>query len=128
MFADGDDRVDPDFCRIPYEPAQKHNADLMMFQLDRKNTLKKRPKIIEPDGIKNEEKSVWLIYRETGALPCNKLYRRNLFRNNRSPEGRVYEAQAVIHKIVHEEQHFIIPRKFCIIIGNGREVRQHPGR
>lgn len=99
MFVDGDDWVEPDFCRIPMAAAEKFHADLVIFQnrLERNGMIRnKRRKSKCLCGVVNVEFAI--IYG--GVAVWNKLYRRELFDNIRYPEGKVHEDTATTHKLV----------------------------
>ena len=101
MFVDGDDWVDPDFCRIPYETAITNNADLVIFQSycvkDKKEKKKNRAIKKTPTGIVDNYTAIqW-----GNNAAWNKLYKRDLFCDTRYPEGRVYEEIATTYKLVH---------------------------
>ena len=56
MFVDGDDWVEPDFCRAPYRAAMDYEADLIIFQsfLEKKNKTRKIGKlnsIMKPNEV-----------------------------------------------------------------------------
>ena len=90
MFVDGDDWVEPDFCRIPLEIAEKEKADFVIFRYDNDHN----------DIYDSEVKStirlsasqvVRYMYQNQGAMVWNKLYRRNLIQHIRFLSGRYYE-------------------------------------
>ena len=97
MFVDADDRVEPDYCRKPYEAAVRNGADLVIFQRykEKKGKIYKSSRTI-PVGITDKETAI--KYGHNTAW--NRLYRRELFSKIRFPEGRVYEEIATIHKTV----------------------------
>ena len=102
MFADSDDLVDPEFCRLPYEAAAEHGADLVMFQFWRISGRKKR--ICAPDdldGIKSRDVALRMLYHGSSMIVVNKMYHKKLFQSLRFPEGRFYEDHAVTHKAVY---------------------------
>ena len=90
MFVDSDDWVEDQFCRIPYETAISHNADLIIFP-SQKTRRKSRL-----TGIIDAETAV----RIGDGYAWNKLYRKYLFDKIQYPEGRVYEDLAVTHRLI----------------------------
>ncbi len=99
MFADSDDWVSHDFCSIPYHVAESTDADLVIFRACAvKNGRKMFRKVRKdrPEGIVAKEDA--LIYG--GNAPWNKLYKRELFKTIRYPEGRVFEDIATTYKTV----------------------------
>ncbi len=109
MFVDGDDRVSPDFCRIPYEAAVQYEADLVIF---RTYYVKKRR--IEKQ---NTDFPVGVISHET-SIDCgrnaawNKLYRRSLFDTIRYPEGKVFEDIATTYRLIYAANRIAFIREF----------------
>lgn len=99
MFVDSDDWVEPDFCRLPYEAAVEHGADLVIFEMA----------IINLHGhtISRDYQKSGIISAET-AVECghsaawNKLYHRPLFTGIRYPIGQVAEDTAITHRLVYK--------------------------
>ena len=105
MFVDSDDWVEPDFCHLPYEAAEKYGADLVIFQM----------RMIRTDGVIHLEKpSCYGIISAHTAVACghsaawNKLYHRKLFDGCRYPEGRVAEDTAITHKLVYRAKRIVL--------------------
>lgn len=100
MFVDSDDWVEPGFCEIPYEAAIENHADLVVFSSDSRNKEKimKSASRNRPVGVIDEitahEYGGWCVW--------NKLYRRDLYRDIRYPNGRVFEDIATTHILVHK--------------------------
>lgn len=101
MFADSDDWVMQDFCRIPYEKAVQHEADCVMFKYAWVEKGKCEFQKDYESGGKTPEEAVMLVNEGVGLAPWNKLYRKTLFDNIRFPAGRVYEDIPTIPKLVH---------------------------
>ena len=99
MFVDSDDWVEPDFCRLPYEAAVEHRADLVIFEMA----------IIDLHGhtISRDYQKSGIISAEN-AVECghsaawNKLYHRPLFTGIRYPIGQVAEDTAITHRLVYK--------------------------
>lgn len=102
MFLDSDDAVHRDFCLIPYQAAQKHNADLVIFQIAcvvKEKTIFRSRKDL-PIGLISKEKAI-----DYGNVAVwNKLYRKQLFEEIRFPEGIIFEDTAITHKIIYQAQ------------------------
>lgn len=101
MFVDSDDWVDRDFCRVPYQVAVRENADLVLFGHYRTNEKGK------VKWEKRKEVKIGIVEAEEVILNAgvwNKLYRKELFAENRYPEGRVYEDFATTHKLINGAQ------------------------
>lgn len=100
MFVDSDDWVEPDFCRLPYEAALAHGADLVIFgnikHRKNDNILKKH---IEEGALGREESVAYVVKKNITVW--NKLYHRSLFHEIRFPEGYVHEDVVATPKLVH---------------------------
>ena len=105
MFVDSDDWVEPEFCRLPYETALEHKADLVIFQM----------RMIRTDGVIHSEKPgcCGIVSAHT-AVACghsaawNKFYLWKLFDGCRYPEGRVAEDTAITHKLVYRAKRIVL--------------------
>lgn len=101
-FVDADDRLRKDAMERAYRVQQEKNADLVIFNLqyvDENGTPLPKPDFSTmPDEILDED-GVWNRYFSTGerciyyVVVWNKLYKAELFRTLRFPEGRRYEDQ-----------------------------------
>lgn len=101
MFADSDDWVSPDFCRIPLERAEENKADCVMFKyiwVDKENY---QHQVNYKSGVKSSEEAIRLVNAGVGLAPWNKLYKIDLFETIRFPLGRVYEDIPTIPRLVH---------------------------
>ena len=106
MFVDGDDWVEPDFCRIPWEIARSQQADLVMFQFMKfRNGKERKRRYFVSDGRKAQEEAFALMIQGATVYAWNKLYHRGLFRKNRYPKGRVYEDVSLTPILIHEARH-----------------------
>ena len=105
MFVDSDDWVEPDFCRIPFEAAEEHGADLVIFRHWRDGFGRKNTKCISvPEGVIPKKDAMKLLYCGIGESAWNKLYLRKLFNEVRYPEGYVYEDIGTTYKVVHKAE------------------------
>ena len=105
MFVDSDDWVDPEFCRLPYQAAVEHRADLVMFQYFRiENGKEKLWMPEEPEGFKGQDDGIRIVFQGAGMVAWNKLYHKNLFLEICFPEGRYFEDNAVAHRIIYAAQ------------------------
>ena len=99
MFVDSDDRVSPDFCRLPLENAEKEDADLAVFDMTiidiHGNAVIREPL---PKGIISAEAAVEHGY----SAVWNKLYHKTLFSGIRYPVGQIAEDTATTHKLVYK--------------------------
>ena len=99
MFVDSDDWVEPGFCELPYNAAVEKRADLVIFERA----------LLDADGNETGKKyHLSGMISERTAVECgrpavwNKLYRKQLFRTIRYPEGRLFEDVATTHRVIHE--------------------------
>ena len=106
MFVDSDDYVEPYFCEIPLKLAKENNVEIVSFgyyrvyEDGRKIEFKtSNPRIISTnEGIFQLIKKTDVIYN----LPCNKFFKRTLFREIRFPLGKEYEDQATTYLLFHK--------------------------
>lgn len=98
-FVDSDDWVERDFCKIPYELAISHKADIVIFRF--KSASGKERKWSFSSGIKTKDEAIRLIHSEASVVVWNKMFQKRLFRNIRFPVGKLYEDNAVTHKLIH---------------------------
>ena len=99
MFVDSDDWVEPDFCRLPYEAALEHSADMVMFgSISHKKTGKVVFSHVE-EGPLSRDNAIAYAVKKSNAV-WKKLYHSSLFREIRFPEGYVFEDSFVTPKLV----------------------------
>ena len=102
MFADSDDWVEPDFCRIPYETAVKENADMVIFRFE-KLGFRHGNKISAPlpeGSVSKKEALAMLVDGRTGNYLWNRCFHRSLFSTIRFPEGMCYEDIGTLFRVV----------------------------
>ena len=105
MFVDSDDWVDPEFCRLPYEAAVEHGADIVIFQYERvRGTAHKIIPENTAEGMKTKDEAIWMLFHGLGVTVWNKLYHRILFSVNRFPVGRLCEDLAITHRTIYEAE------------------------
>lgn len=90
MFVDGDDWVEPDFCKIPFETAEKGIADFVLFRYDNNNSVEYDSEEIRTVRLSGAE-VVRYMYLNQGAMVWNKLYKRQTIQHIRFLSGRFYE-------------------------------------
>ncbi len=101
-FVDSDDWVEPDFCKEPLKTAIQYNTDLVIFRFRMVNG-KKRIWRIEPDP-KTKDATLRLIHEEATIVVWNKLFSRSLFDGVYFPEGKLYEDNAVTHRLIYKAE------------------------
>lgn len=104
MFVDSDDWVHEDFCKLPYECAIQHKADLVMFgryRVDKKGSYKPlQGKEKQSPGMITKIEAIDLILSNTvGAAAWDKLYKKELFNTILYPVGFFYEEIGTTHKL-----------------------------
>ena len=106
MFVDGDDWVSKDFCQAAYDCAEKHQADLVMFNYSKvlhgESFRSEQRKVFNDfsEGYKTKEESMDMILVDGGNAAWNKIYRKELFDGITYPEGFVYEDTGATYKLV----------------------------
>ena len=112
MFVDGDDWVHPDFCKLAYEYASEHQADIIMFNYIKKatsdNSEHDTPSVFKSfrEGYQNPHEAMDMILKDGGNSACNKIYRKYLFDDILYPEGFLYEDTGATYKLVHKASRF----------------------
>lgn len=92
MFVDSDDYVEKDFCKIPYNIAEKLDIDFLMFDNSySKNGVRNHRKDNYTDGIKTIQESLDIMLRHTGVAVWNKLFKKELLNGLSFPLGMFYE-------------------------------------
>lgn len=107
MFVDSDDWVHEDFCKLPYECALQHHAELVIFGYYRieKGGLRKPVhgnEKREPGRITQLETLDLLVVYSTvvANVAWNKLYMKKLFGTVSYPEGYLYEDVGTTYKTI----------------------------
>ena len=80
MFVDSDDWVEPEFCRLPYEAAVEHGAELVMFSYEKTDGSRGRvcPQGFE-EGAKDRVTALKMLLHGVGMVAWNKFYHKKLF-------------------------------------------------
>ncbi|MDV4363177.1 glycosyltransferase [Enterococcus faecium] len=126
-FVDSDDYIDEDMYEILYENLKIHDADISSVELipfygDRYKKANKEKKVI----ILNKKEAIKSVLEGTQfyAYAWNKLYRKELFKDNRYLDGKTFEDAYIIidllfqtEKIVvsNEEKYFYLQRNDSIM-------------
>ena len=102
MFVDSDDYAEADFCRIPYEKAEKEDADIVMFKNSyiRGDQCYRDTKVRYKDGVKTIQEALDIALKHTGVAVWNKLFKRSLFDGITFPEGQYYEDCVVTYQLI----------------------------
>ena len=124
MFADGDDWVLEDFCRLPYEYALQHGADLVIFgyHVD-KPGLQKTIRGKQISKLTKLETIDSLLINEAvvNYAVWNKLYKKTLFHAVSFPEGYTYEDVVVTCKtiLLADSIYYLDKELYCYCYCNG---------
>ena len=100
-FIDSDDYVEPNFCKVMYEKALKEKCDIVIcdYYEDRFEGLKEiRFPTFKDASLKENPDILTLV----NLGPCNKIYKRSLFKNkeNRFVENLKYEDAPLVVKLL----------------------------
>lgn len=106
-FVDSDDYVASDYIESLYRLIYESGCAIAQCRFA----------YVQGEPVKSKESSSWRIYRGESLMQqlygaeeeatyfvvaWNKLYKRELFRNIRYPEGRIHEDEATTYKLFHE--------------------------
>ena len=114
VFLDSDDAYYPEYVELMLEAMVREKADLVLcksFVVDSKGkqiNKRKRP-LIDPGVYNRTEALRNLITGYINHSVWNKLYRRELWRNVRFPEGHVYEEIDTTFRIISQ------CNKICVV-------------
>ena len=106
-FVDSDDYVDIDFVRFLYEALKLKSADIAICEItviDEKNIViddSKTRQRISSETKTGLELLGYILPAKTYAyvVACNKLYKRELFKELRYTEGKIHEDEYIIHRL-----------------------------
>lgn len=103
MFVDSDDWIDEKTCEVVLNYINKYKVDIVSFgyvnvltngQMNKQIT--KKPRIITPsEGIKE----LIIAHDVINNFVCNKIFKKEVWRNVRFPIGKVYEDQGTTYKL-----------------------------
>lgn len=108
-FIDSDDWVDEKYLKFLYFSASRYNSDLIIGNFDRVFDVKNAA--IVPDCLSSSAYSIdpeefWCKDRITATIPCGKLYRKSLFRNQRYPK-KVHDDEFVTYKLLFTNKNIV---------------------
>lgn len=115
LFVDSDDYIMPDLIWNAYANLQKYDADMTLFGFNnfyKEEENKEIPRDKEV-GLISKEQIMYMMYgpsAETAFLAWNKLYKRKIFEDIRYPVGRIFEDNAVAHKVYDKCQKVVYDR------------------
>ena len=102
MFVDGDDFLEPDYCRVPLELAIKNNADIVCFGIQRfpKEYIDEQQDCEYNRVIDTKEAFFLLAAGVLNDAMCNRLFKRTLFDHVEFPRGKYYEDVATFYRLL----------------------------
>ena len=131
-FIDSDDWIDNSFLEKLLDGYLKYpNVDLSFCKYRR--TPEKGPSIGECSIISVEQ--MWNMYFENAfvVIACNKLYKADVFKTLRYPEGKIHEDEFVLHEtlksvseayFIEEELYYYRPNEKSIMHDNRRTSKR----
>lgn len=104
-FIDSDDYIAENFVEELYTASDKNDADISQcgyLQFSGEETFHIQEMERKFKILKGEE-LIHSIYTEgiPAVVICNKLFKRELFKNIRFPDGKIHEDEAVIHELYY---------------------------
>lgn len=105
LFVDSDDYIAKDLIETAYNNLLKHEADLVIFDFINFYSDKDKIEALRDKKISLIERQqvLYMMYGKRADvvfLVWNKLYKKEVFAGIMFPEGRVYEDNAIAHKVL----------------------------
>lgn len=128
MFVDSDDWVEPNFCETALEKLGKYDVDILSFGYNwiksdgniKEMSTDKDKTLSSEKGIKELITLKDVIYN----LPCNKIYKAELFNGIEYPMGKTYEDQGVTYKLFHRANSIaVIPDRLYNYLQRGDSIQ-----
>ena len=105
MFLDGDDIALSGFFRVPLEAVEETGADIVVFNPERIDVSGNHLDtewtfLMKSQGVLGRDEAIIALAKgDIFDFAWNKIYRRELFRDIRFPEGEKWEDMAVSYKL-----------------------------
>ncbi|MGM8364862.1 glycosyltransferase family 2 protein [Virgibacillus sp. W0181] len=117
-FVDSDDSIHPRMFEILQKHLHENNADISMCQIAKVYNANINEHIIESNKTItkqqthtfHKEEAFNNLFNENNlvtVVPWNKLYKREVFKHVRYPDGKVNDDEFVIHHIIQAAQKFV---------------------
>ncbi|MGM8364861.1 glycosyltransferase family 2 protein [Virgibacillus sp. W0181] len=105
LMADGDDQLESTMLAKLFDLCESNSADIstcMNYLVDENSQILGTPTISTKVHLMSNEEALFKMYRGklTGYGLCNKLYRRELFKNVSFPVDRNFEDAAVQYRLI----------------------------
>ncbi len=113
MFVDSDDRVSPDFIKIPLNAVRETGADAAVFDVIIREFWHAGDEIRQctrlPAGVISGEEALYAKVRgEITGFAWDKIYSAGLWETIRFPEGELWEDEAVMPMILDRAEKVVI--------------------
>lgn len=127
-FIDGDDIISEDFLSVLYDSLIDNSSDIAICGI--KEFCDKTPQVKtqnnDAETVNGEDATIRLLIGQENQdiIVCNKLYKKELFKNIRFPEGKLHEDNLTTYKLfgktknvstVQEDLYFYRKRKGSIM-------------
>lgn len=107
MFVDSDDYISPDMCEKLYQLLNQDHSDLAICSLECvfEPGCEIEPNQLVDDGLKSELITSRQALERLNdnwfyVIPCNKLYKKELFEHYRFVVGKIHEDEFALHHIL----------------------------
>lgn len=118
-FIDSDDYIHPQMYEILYNQMTKNNADIGICDFEKVYDFNKEfldNKFIlnnEIESMNNEDALLKLLGEKAVKyiIMCNKLYKKEIFQNERFKEGIIHEDEHIIHRLLYKAKNIIYIEK-----------------
>ena len=108
-FIDSDDWVHPEYLELLLAAAQDSSSAVSVcgFLRTAKQVL---PTLTDDEKAVRlwEPETLWCEKRTNAAIACGKLYRKELFRNQRYPVGKLHEDEFVTYKLLFRKKQLAV--------------------
>ena len=102
-FIDSDDFIESDMFNNLYEDMVNNNSDISICKITNSDEYLHENKKNEVKILNNKEAILKLLYdQEINNYVCNKLIKKEMFKNIKFPEGRKFEDLAIMHCLIEK--------------------------
>ncbi len=117
-FIDSDDYISSYFIEKLYKTCKDKNCEITLCEYERvyseikkENTIEKKDSIIEVYDTKQMLNKLYSTDYLITTVAWNKLYKRDILKNIRYPDGRLHEDEATTYKILYNAKKVAIIRE-----------------